>query len=61
LTPDLSRTCSEEGCGRVPSRFVADARKHEAPIKQIAKDFGISEVTQLIEVADVEEGVRVPA
>ena len=37
LTPDLSRTCSEEGCGRVPSRFVADARKHEAPIKQIAR------------------------
>ena len=39
---------------------VAVARKHEAPIKQIAKDFGISEATlhNWMKRADVEEGVR---
>lgn len=39
---------------------VAVARKHEAPISQIAKDFGISEATlhNWLKKADVEAGVR---
>ncbi|MHA7284511.1 IS3 family transposase [Arthrobacter sp. TMS2-4] len=39
---------------------VAVARKHEAPISQIAKDFGISEATlhNWLKKADVEDGVR---
>lgn len=39
---------------------VAVARKHEAPISQIAKDFGISEATlhNLLKKADIEDGTR---
>ena len=39
---------------------VAVARKHEAPVSQIAKDFGISEATlhNWLKRADIEEGVR---
>jgi transposase len=39
---------------------VAVARKHEAPISQIAKDFGISEATlhNWLKKADVEDGIR---
>lgn len=39
---------------------VSVARKHEAPLAQIAKDFGISEgtLTNWLKRADVEEGVR---
>ena len=39
---------------------VAVARKGEAPISQIAKDFGISEscLHRWLQLADIEEGVR---
>ena len=39
---------------------VAVARKHEAPISQIAKDFGISEATlhNWLKKADIEDGIR---
>jgi transposase len=39
---------------------VAVARKGEAPLNQIAKDFGISEATlhHWLKKADVEDGVR---
>jgi transposase len=39
---------------------VAVARKGEAPLNQIAKDFGISEATlhNWLKKADVEDGVR---
>jgi len=39
---------------------VRVARKHEAPINQIAKDFGISEATlhNWLKKADVEDGAR---
>ncbi|MBE4719521.1 IS3 family transposase [Pseudarthrobacter sp. AB1] len=39
---------------------VAVARKHEAPISQIAKDFGISEATlhNWLKKADIEDGAR---
>jgi transposase len=39
---------------------VAVARKGEAPISQIAKDFGISEscLHRWLNLADVEDGVR---
>jgi transposase-like protein len=39
---------------------VAVARKHEAPISQIAKDFGISEATlhNWLKKADIEDGNR---
>ncbi len=39
---------------------VAVARKHEAPLHQIAKDFGISEscLANWLKKADVEEGVK---
>lgn len=39
---------------------VAVARKGEAPLKQIAKDFGISEgcIHNWMKAADVEDGVR---
>jgi len=39
---------------------VAVARKGEAPISQIAKDFGISEscLHRWLNLADIEEGVR---
>jgi transposase-like protein len=39
---------------------VAVARKHEAPLNQIAKDFGISEATlsNWLKRADIEDGVR---
>jgi transposase len=39
---------------------VAVARKHEAPLSQIAKDFGISDgtLTNWLKKADVEDGVR---
>ncbi|MET3165306.1 UNVERIFIED_ORG: transposase-like protein [Arthrobacter sp. UYEF10] len=39
---------------------VAVARKHEAPISQIAKDFGISEATlhNWLKEADIEDGSR---
>jgi transposase len=39
---------------------VRVARKHEAPINQIAKDFGISEATlhNWLKKADVEDGTR---
>ena len=38
---------------------VAVARKHEAPLAQIAKDFGISEATMhnSLKKADIEDGV----
>ncbi|MCU1631551.1 MAG: transposase, partial [Micrococcaceae bacterium] len=38
---------------------VSVARKHEAPLAQIAKDFGISEGTlnNWLKRADVEDGV----
>lgn len=37
---------------------VAVARKHEAPLNQIAKDFGISEscLTNKLRKADIEDG-----
>ena len=47
-----------------PAEFRDDvvrvARKHEATISQIAKDFGISEATlhNWLKKADVEDGVR---
>jgi len=47
-----------------PTEFRDDvvrvARKHEAPINQIAKDFGISEATlhNWLKRADVEDGAR---
>ncbi len=39
---------------------VAVARKGEAPIAQIAKDFGISEscLHRWLKIADIEDGVR---
>jgi transposase len=39
---------------------VAVARKREAPLTQIAKDFGVSEATlyNWMKRADIEEGVR---
>jgi len=39
---------------------VAVARKHEAPLTQIAKDFGISDATlaNWLKRADIEDGVR---
>ena len=39
---------------------VAVARRHEAPLSQIAKDFGISDATlhNWLKRADVEDGVR---
>ena len=39
---------------------VAVARKGEAPLSQIAKDFGISEAClhRWLKIADVEDGVR---
>ena len=39
---------------------VAVARKHEAPISQIAKDFAISEATlhNWLKKADIEDGTR---
>lgn len=39
--------------------IVAVARKGEAPLRQVAKDFGISEgyVHRWLEIADREEGV----
>ena len=39
---------------------VAGARKHEAPLNQIAKDFGISEscLMNWLKKADVEDGVK---
>jgi transposase len=39
---------------------VAVARKHEAPLSQIAKDFGISDGTlsNWLKKADVEDGIR---
>ncbi len=49
---------------RYPLDFRRDvisvARKHEAPLNQIAKDFGISEATlhNWLHKADVEDGVR---
>jgi transposase-like protein len=38
---------------------VAVARKHEAPLAQIAKDFGISEATlhNWLKKSDIEDGV----
>ncbi len=39
---------------------VAVARKHEAPIAQIAREFGISEATlhNWLKKADIEDGTR---
>ena len=39
---------------------VAVARKGEAPLAQIAKDFGISEscLQRWLKIADIDEGVR---
>ena len=39
---------------------VAVARKREAPLSQIAKDFGISEacIHRWLKLADIEDGVR---
>jgi len=41
-------------------RDVAAARRHEAPMSQIAKDFGISEscLHRWLKLADVEDGLR---
>lgn len=47
-----------------PAQFrhdvVAVARRHEAPISQIAKDFGIPEATlhNWLKKADIEDGAR---
>ena len=40
--------------------LVAVARKGEAPVSQIAKDFGISEscLHRWLQAADIEDGVR---
>ena len=45
---------------RVPRDVVAVARKNEAPLNQIAKDFGISEscLANRLKKADIEEGVQ---
>ncbi len=49
---------------RYPREFRDDvvrvARRHEAPLTQIARDFGISEATlyNWLKRADVEDGVR---
>jgi transposase len=49
---------------RYPREFRDDvvrvARRHEAPLTQIARDFGISEATLYtwLKKADVEDGVR---
>ena len=42
---------------------VAVARKGEAPVSRIAKDFGISEscLQRWLKIADVEDGVRTGA
>ena len=39
---------------------IAVARKGEAPVSQIAKDFGISEAClhRWLKIADVEDGIR---
>ena len=39
---------------------VAVARRREAPVSQIAKDFGISEacIHRWLKIADVEDGVK---
>jgi len=39
---------------------IAVARKREAPLSQIAKDFGVSEAClhRWLSIADVEDGVR---
>ena len=39
---------------------VAVARRHEAPVSQIAKDFGISDATlhNWLKRAEIEDGVR---
>ena len=48
----------------LPAEFrrdvVAVARKREAPIRQIAKDFGISEscLNRWLQQADIDDGVR---
>ncbi len=48
----------------VPKEFrrdvVAVARKGEAPVSRIAKDFGISEscLQRWLKIADVEDGVK---
>ena len=63
------RICSSlEGCSSCRRRFplefrrdvVAVARKGEAPLSQIAKDFGISEscLHRWLKIADVDDGVR---
>jgi len=62
------RICSSlEGCSHaegIPIEFrrdvVAVARKGEAPLSQIAKDFGISEscLHRWLKLADVDDGVR---
>jgi transposase len=48
--------------GHLPSRLqgVAVARKGEAPISQIAKDFGVPEsrLHRWLNLADIEDGVR---
>ena len=52
---------------RYPREFrddvVAVARRGEAPLKQVAKDFGISEscLTNWLKAADVEDGKRTGA
>ena len=56
----------QQGCSYAeafPAEFrrdvVAVARKREAPISQIAKDFGISkQPAQLAQEADIEDGAR---
>ena len=68
LTPDLWRFVSAGKDVTMPKPYppefrgdvVAVARKHEAPLKQIAKDFGISEscLANWLRKADVEEGVK---
>jgi transposase len=39
---------------------VAVARKHESPLSQVAKDFGISEscLHRWLQLADIDDGVR---
>ena len=68
LTPNLSSIYSQEGCAPWPKPFPPSSvatsspslASSEAPLKQIAKDFGISEATlhNWMKRADIEEGVR---
>jgi hypothetical protein len=67
LTPNIVSTGSLEGSGhpkQYPEEFRRDvtavARKHEAPLSQVAHDFGVAEgyLYRWMRQVDVEEGVR---